>query len=145
MQKNEAGIPWLFFILTYLISWIIWSPGVLATYELITLPVPWLVFFAVGTFGPFLAAIIVSISKGGKDSLNQYFRHIFAFTLSLKWTLISVFAPVFLASITYLIIMIINPVSTSISFNQNLIMVIPTFLIMFFIGGGNEEFGRCNS
>jgi len=47
----------------------------------------------------------------------------------------------FLAVTSYITIMINNPVSIAFLFAQNPAMLIPTFILMFFIGGGNEELG----
>ena len=141
MQKNTAKIPWRFFILSYIITWIIWLPGILATYDLIILPVPWVIFFGLGTFGPFFGAIIASASEGGKSGLHAYIPHVFYFAISLKWILAGILVPLFIAMISYFMVILINPYQLPLPITQNALFIIPTFLLMFLIGGGNEELG----
>ena len=49
----------LYFILTYVISWLIWSPIVLSARGVIDWDVPYSLYY-IGSFGPMVAALIMT-------------------------------------------------------------------------------------
>ena len=71
-KKNTTKFPWFFFLLAFGITWLIWAPGVLTTLGWIDLPIPFIVFFFIGTWGPFLAAIWATYLDGGKGDLFKF-------------------------------------------------------------------------
>gem|GEM_PF-6230824 len=66
MKKTDESseFPWMFFILAFGITWLIWLPGILATGDLIELLAPFTVLFFLGTWGPFAASIILGLIWG---------------------------------------------------------------------------------
>lgn len=71
----RPGAAWVFVLLAYGISWLIWSPAVLATYGLIASPLaPELLaalVLLVGAFGPLLAAVILTGRQAGRAGVRR--------------------------------------------------------------------------
>ena len=70
--EEEKKNVLLFFILTFVISWILWLPSVLVSSGLIPAgPIQILGQFAI--FGPFIAAFALTFANTGKDGAKQLF------------------------------------------------------------------------
>jgi membrane protease YdiL (CAAX protease family) len=144
-MNNKVRFPFRFFFITFIWSWIIWTPLVLGSLKIIpvsasllsilTLPV-----IMLGVFGPLAGALLVLHKEKGKGSSGKYL-HTFL-DLRLGWK-------------AYLIPIIIFGGSTYIAWfvpelfgEKRLSMLLPSIwlfipylLIMIFLGGGQEEFG----
>jgi membrane protease YdiL (CAAX protease family) len=140
-QKNRKAFPWLFFLLAIGITWLIWSPGILSALGWIELKLPFLVFFFIGTWGPFLAAVLVTYREGGSSALKAYLKRGLNAHFPFAWVLI-ILATALLVSAVPLGLHVLSggpaPVQTLLS---NPLMILPVFLTYFFTGGGNEEWG----
>jgi membrane protease YdiL (CAAX protease family) len=144
-MNNNVRFPFRFFLITFIWSWIIWTPLILASFRIIpvsdkllsilTIPV-----IMIGIYGP-LAGALFALHKGkGKGSSKKYLRSFLDFRLGWK---------------TYLIPIIIFGGSTFIAWfcpelfgEARLTMLLPSvwvfipyLLIMILLGGGQEEFG----
>jgi CAAX protease family protein len=75
---------WSFFLLTYLISWSAWLGGQ-------WLKLDFLSFFF--SYGPALAAILLSAALEGKTGLLELFSRIFRWHVGLRWYLAAFFIP----------------------------------------------------
>lgn len=73
-----------FFLLTYLISWSAWVGGKWLKLNLLTF------FFS---YGPALAAILLSAALGGQTGLLDLLRRIFRWRAGLRWYLAAFFIP----------------------------------------------------
>ncbi len=141
----------LYFALTYLWAWIIWIPFVLpyfGVYEMTeTLEGLLMVAVMLGAFGPLVAALILTYKDGGKKAIKQFFKKCLNFKI----------APVFyvIAIITALAITAFAHYFTNLLGIDNLpntllpeditipiyVLVLPYLLMLFILGGGQEEFG----
>jgi len=87
---------WIYFILTFLISWSIWIignkilPQDLRTINLI-----------IGAFGPFGSAIIITGISKGKSNLKDWIRTIFNFRINIIWYLLGGIAFPFIIAIIH--------------------------------------------
>jgi uncharacterized protein len=144
-MNNNIRFPFRFFLITFLWSWIIWTPLILASLKIIpvsekllsilTIPV-----IMIGVFGP-LAGALFALHKGkGKGSAKIYLRSFLDFRLGWK---------------AYIFPILIFGGSTFIAWfspelfgEERLPMLLPSvwvfipyLLIMILLGGGQEEFG----
>lgn len=75
-QKNR--FPWLYLLLAYALAWIIWIPVALTGRDYQSSPL--LVFLLLlGTFGPGLAAIILTYREGGREGSREFWQRVFDF------------------------------------------------------------------
>jgi membrane protease YdiL (CAAX protease family) len=144
MNKN-ANFPSRFFLITFIWSWVLWTPLVLGSLKLIPFPDKLLsiVRFPVimlGAFGPLAGALFALRHEKGKGSVRKYLQSFLDFNLGWK---------------AYIFPIIIFGGSTFIAWffpelfgEKRLLMLfpsvwvfIPCLLFMIFLGGGQEEFG----
>jgi membrane protease YdiL (CAAX protease family) len=86
-----------FFVLAYLISWVFWVPAVL--YIQLALPaceIPgWLMIpNLLGTWGPVLAALIMTAVLEGKAGLKQLLSSLLVWRVGVQWVLIIFLLPI---------------------------------------------------
>lgn len=74
-----------YFLGAYLITWVFWIPAVLADASRLTLPVPSIVFLAIGGLGPMLAAIIVTAMLSGTGGVRRLFGQLKRWRVSPSW------------------------------------------------------------
>lgn len=144
-QMNNVRFPFRFFLVTYLWSWILWTPLVLGSLKIIPVPgnhisILTFPFVVLGAFGPLAGALFVINQEKVKGSASKYLRNFLDFNLGWK---------------TYIIPVIIFGGSTFIAWffpellgEKRLAMLFPSIwvyfpclLFMIFLGGGQEEFG----
>jgi membrane protease YdiL (CAAX protease family) len=82
-----------FYVLAYVISWLIWSPGVAAALGLLDLQPSGSLLTALGTVGPALAALIVAAVTGGAEGVVDLFRRTVRWRVKFQWILIAVLGP----------------------------------------------------
>ena len=144
-MNNIVRFPFRFFICTFIWSWIIWAPLILARLGIIpvsdklllilTIPV-----IMIGVYGPLAGALSALRRERGKGSSKNYLRSFLDFRLGWK---------------AYFIPIIVFGGSTFIAWfspelfgEDRLPMLLPSawtfipyLLIMILLGGGQEEFG----
>jgi hypothetical protein len=144
MNKN-VRFPFRFFLMTFIWSWIIWTPLILARLKIIpvseeTLSILTIPVIMVGVYGPLTGALIAFYKENGKGSAKIYLRRFCDFRLGWKG---------------YIFPIVIFGGSTFIAWlfpelfgEERLPMLLPSvwlfvpyFLIMILLGGGQEEFG----
>lgn len=86
----------LFFSLAYLITWTIWLPLILPKYGINNLAVLPRFHHYLGSFGPMLAAIIVSLVYGGAAGVKVLLNRLVKWKISWKWYLVVTLIPVLL-------------------------------------------------
>jgi membrane protease YdiL (CAAX protease family) len=127
---------WVYFILTFAISWSIWSLGSILLPEDL-----FLIALVPGVFGPFLAAVLIIRFSKGKATLQSWLRKIFNLRISVSLYLMGgLILPFFLAGLHHLIyIMLGGQSGLELSMDWALYpaYLIPTALL----SGGNEEPG----
>ena len=144
-MNNNVRFPFRFFLMTFLWSWIIWTPLILASLKIIpvsekllsilTIPV-----IMIGVYGPLAGALFALHKEKGKGSSKNYLRSFLDFCLGWK---------------AYIFPILIFGGSTFIAWfspelfgEERLPMLLPSvwafipyLLIMILLGGGQEEFG----
>ena len=144
MNKN-VRFPFQFFLITFMWSWIIWTPLILASLKIIpvsekllsilTIPV-----IMIGIYGPLAGALFALHKENGKGSSKKYLLSFLDFRLGWKaWvfpilifggsTFIAWFSPELFGEER--LPMLLSPVW----------LFVPYLLIMILLGGGQEEFG----
>jgi len=71
------GSPWLFFLLTFIISWSIWLPGVLDATGLVNMQLSTLTYSLLNLFGgagPSVAGLLLLYRNQGKEGLKDLLR-----------------------------------------------------------------------
>jgi membrane protease YdiL (CAAX protease family) len=143
MEETEttSRFPWPFFLLAFGITWLIWSPGVLSTLGIIELPVPFIVFFFVGTWGPFLAALWVIYRAGGWKNVKEFLKRGLNVHIPWVWLLVIVVVSLLVSALPLGVHILFGgkPPEESLLFQPW--MIVPVFLTYFLTGGGNEEWG----
>jgi membrane protease YdiL (CAAX protease family) len=149
-DQNGRNV-WAFFSLTFIYSWVLWLPFVLAgigvikpsgTLAALTMPAVML-----GAFGPMLAAVTMIARTGGRPGVKHYFRQAFNIHIKAKYFALAVLLPLIITAATHYIANftgIDNLPGTFLPENLPVpvvIAVIPYFLAMLVVGGGQEEFG----
>lgn len=144
-MDNNIRFPVRFFVITFIWSWICWTPLVLGSLKIIpftdkllsslTLPV-----IIIGVFGPLAGALSVLHLEQGNDSSRKYLRRFL--DLRLGWKVY--FIPVLIFGGSTFIAWF----SPEFSGEERLPMLLPSIwifipylLFMIFLGGGQEEFG----
>ena len=145
IMNNNVGFPFRFFLITFIWSWIIWTPLVLGSLNIISIPDNLLSILTIpiimlGVFGPLAGAMFAIYQEKGKGSSRKYLRSFLDFNIGWK---------------SYIIPIIIFGGSTFIAWflpellgEKRLSMLLPSIwifipylLMMILLGGGQEEFG----
>lgn len=143
MNNNRS--PFRFFLITFLWSWILWTPLVLGSLKIIPVSDKLLTILKfpaiiLGAFGPLAGALFCLYKENGKGSSGKYLKSFLDFKLGWKayiYTIIifggSTFAAWFFPELfgEKQLSMLLPSVW----------IFIPCLLFMIFLGGGQEEFG----
>ena len=134
--------PYLYFVIAFGFSWIIWLPGVLAAQGLFDLPIPEMVLAGVGSFGPSVSAFYLTRRNQGRKGVRTLIKRALNFRIPIKWlTAIFVFPLAITAAARHLYIWRGGELPDSQVLGSPVDIII-LFLVLFFIGGPvNEEFG----
>ena len=137
--KEEKKNLLLFFILTFVISWLLWLPSVLVSSGLIPAG-PIQIFGQFAIFGPFIAAFALTFANTGKDGAKQLFFSGWNIKFNKKW-IFALFLPIFISVVAFLIVSALEPMNR-LQYAWPAIMWIPNFILFYFIGGPfTEEYG----
>jgi uncharacterized protein len=145
VMNNNVRFPFRFFFITFIWSWVVWTPLVLGSFKIISVPEKLLSaltipIIAFGVFGPLAGALFALHKEHGKGSSGKYLRSFLDFHIGWR---------------AYIIPIIIFGGSTFIAWffpelfgEKRQPMLLPSFwsffpylLLMIFLGGGQEEFG----
>jgi len=140
MEFREEKINlFLFFIFSFIISWLLWLPSVLVFIKIIpSSPIQILGNFAV--FGPFIAAFTLIFIKGKKNDAKKLFLSGWNIKFNKKWIVI-LFLPLITTGLSLIIVSILEPMNR-LQYAPPIVMWIPNFIVYYFIGGPfTEEYG----
>ena len=150
-NKESKRNLYMFFIITFLFSWLIWLPYVLAGFEIIILSetVTSMMTLAVmlGAFGPLIAAVILIRHNDGKSGVKEYFKKSFSFRAKPIYYFLALFLPFLITATAHFFVNLVGiDILPDNLFPENLsvpvvVLVIPYFLFILIAGGGQEEFG----
>lgn len=134
-----------FFVVTYFLSWAVWSPLVFSDWWATWSPLlvaeepQTVVFIVVGGFGPLVAAALVTWVIG--ESVRNWARGVLRWRVPVRYWVFGFLFPavaVFFASALHILVFngAFEPESTEV------LVLYPVLLVqVFLIGGGNEEPG----
>ncbi|MBN2047719.1 MAG: CPBP family intramembrane metalloprotease [Anaerolineaceae bacterium] len=144
MEQHPARpgkFPWLFFVLAFAITWVIWSPGVMAALGWFELPAPFMLFFFIGTWGPFIAAMIVTYRETGRGGITAFLKRGFNFRIAWRWWLVIFLLPLLVSALPLGIHLLLGGPAPESGLVFQPLMILPVFLTYLVTGGGNEEWG----
>ncbi|MFW9946266.1 MAG: CPBP family intramembrane glutamic endopeptidase [Candidatus Odinarchaeota archaeon] len=132
----------LFFVITYSFSWLFWLPSLLYSVLFSTQVVLYEIFKIIGTFGPFIAAFILTLVNEGKEGLKYLWKRGWH-CKNQQFLVISIFLipSIYLTSLV-LVIFFEGMIPKTFLYWPNPIEIITQFALFFFLGGPfQEEFG----
>ena len=148
-NQKQAKRPVLFLIFTFVFTWGVWLPSILAgfgvdlgidakTYTTITVPI--------GAFVPLLVALALVIQQKGWRGGWDFFRQAFDFKVKPVYLIAAFVIPLIIHLLSHTLARLLGfpvadtlfPVNSGI---KSILMAIPYFFLMLIIGGGQEEFG----
>lgn len=138
---KSSWFPWEYFLVTFGFSWLFWLPLVLETRGVIKLPVPREVFLLLAILGPLAGAIRVNYKKGGWKAVGGLFVRAIDVRFGLAWWLVILIIPFIVCTLAYIVLCLAKGQPVDLSVWRMPWMILPSILFMFFIGGGQEEFG----
>ena len=148
-DQKQVKKPVLFFIFTFVFTWGLWLPSILAglgidividaeTYTAITVPI--------GAFAPLLVALALVIKQKGWQGGWDFFRQAFDLKIKPIYLIAAFVIPLIIHILSHYLALVLGfPVADTL-FPANLgipsiLIAIPYFFLMLIIGGGQEEFG----
>lgn len=129
-----------FFLLSYGISWTCWTAA-RTLYPPTLLPAqraPAQLLFVLGTFGPFVAAVVVAWATGTASALKA---RLFRWRVAPRWYLLAVGVPVVAVVLAYAAYRLLGGASVDLSRTPAIRALAATFVFTLVAGGGNEEPG----
>jgi CAAX protease family protein len=138
---KQSNFPYRFFIVTFVWSWVLWTPLVLAGAGVLSIPrEAFTPISLLGAFGPAVGAFFSIRTLDGKVALHQYLRSIFNLKFGWRAWLIPMLALGGIAWLAWIL-----PEIWGTPRLPNLLPSIWMFplntIIMVFLGGGQEEVG----
>jgi len=133
-----------FFVLTYLISWLIWFPVVIYYYlnpfplSFSSTPLSLILITFLGFFGPTFAAMIMAILQNDKAGLGKLFSRWKIWKVGVQWYLV---IPIFFLTLSFIALQLyifFDMVSPEVNWGM-LYLIIPSFIQAAIIGGSIAE------
>lgn len=149
IEQNTARNPWIFFLLTFVYSWLLWLPSILSGLG-VEIPFDVSVYTSVvvpiGAFAPMLAAITLIYRKGRWPGVKAFFRAAFDFRVEPLYYILAFLLPIVIHAIAHYLAPAMGLEVADTLFPADLpvptiVLAIPYFFLMLLIGGGQEEFG----
>jgi len=128
-----------FTLLTFTISWSLWLPQALYSQGYTHTHIP---LWGLGSFGPTIAGIIVLYLLSGTSGLKELWGRLRDWKLPVKWYGFILLFPAALIMVSFLVHHILGGSIPALNLRESLPLIIPTFLLVLFLGGPlNEELG----
>jgi membrane protease YdiL (CAAX protease family) len=142
MNDNRKELA-QFFIIAFLVSWLLWLPGVLTYFGVIAAPAGLLsILELVGGCGPAIAALILIRRQAGGEGVRAMLRS--AVNVKAVWRF-WVGAVLMLLCLHAASRLVLSLVSTDLPQSEMItspVAILPLFVVMFLVGGGlGEEIG----
>jgi membrane protease YdiL (CAAX protease family) len=144
-EYKRPGFPWAFTLIAFGVSWLVWSPAVLATYGLIDSPLPLeiltvLVIF-LGAHGPLIAALLLTARQEGRDGVRRLLRRGLQWRIGLAPFLLIVGLPFVASALARALDMATGGTPPPFMVGSPLALI-PTFILLLLLGGPiQEEYG----
>lgn len=152
VQPNRTDRQlWMFFLITFVYSWLLWLPFVLENFNLIVLSdfnfSLMTLAVMLGAFGPLLASVVLIMRKSGWSGLKDFFTSTLSFRIKPFYYIVAFILPMLIAASAHYIVNLsgIDSLPSNL-FPENLsvspyFLLIPYFVFILLVGGGQEEFG----
>lgn len=92
-----------FFLLSFVISWLLWLPQVLDDTGILQLALPFNLLAVLGAWGPAFSAIVLLYRNAGVKAVKTLFKKLLRWRLSLRWYLFVILWPVFVSLLVTLL------------------------------------------
>ena len=96
----------VFFLLAFIIAWGLWIPAALARQGALSLPIPVALAEVLGSWGPSLAGIFLTLVYAGSRGLRALFKRLFVWRVGLQWYLFVLLWPAALSLLVTVISML---------------------------------------
>jgi uncharacterized protein len=96
----------IYFVLAFVFTWLILSPGVASTLGLLDFPIDGFVVTILAGLGPLLAAIVVTGATGGRAGVRKIFQSMFDWRVKAGWWAAAVLLLVGLFAIAAALVML---------------------------------------
>jgi len=147
-QKTTKN-PYVFFLLTFAYSWLLWLPSILSGWGIeipFNITVYTSIVVPIGAFAPLLAAITLIFREGRWPGVKVFFRKAFDFRVKPLYYILAFLLPIVIHAIAHYLAQVMGlkvadtlmPADLPV---QPIVIAIPYFFLMLLIGGGQEEFG----
>lgn len=144
-DPHSARFPFRFFFITFIWSWLLWTPLVLGSSKIIPVSDKLLssltvLLITLGAFGPLAGALFVLHKEKGKGSSRKYLQSFLDFNLGWQ----AYFMPIIIFGGSTFIAWFFPELFGEKRLSMLLPSIwvfIPCLLFMIFLGGGQEEFG----
>ncbi|MDD2289384.1 MAG: type II CAAX endopeptidase family protein [Bacteroidales bacterium] len=135
MDKKEKQFPYRFFITTFVWSWTFWIFLILFSNRFLFFP-----FFILGAFGPLIGAITSVYCNEGKEYVKVFLKKFLDLRIGWKGFVMPI---LILGGCTFFawILPELFGQSRLSMLLPSIWVFFPCLLFMFFLGGGQEEFG----
>ena len=141
MQSSKKSLL-AFFAITFGFSWFFWLFDVLSSLHVIALPFSYMILFVIGAHGPLVGALVITYQSGGWGAVKTLLKSGFKLRMPLVWWLLILLLPVIFSGLPLWLNVSLNQFQGDRSLLAQPLMILPTFLMMFFLGGSfQEEFG----
>lgn len=149
IEQNTERKPWVFFLLTFAYSWLLWLPSVLSGWG-VEMPFDIAVYTGVvvpiGAFAPLFAVITLVFRQGRWAGVKTFFKKGFDFRVKPLYYALALLLPILIHLVAHYLAPVLGFEVADTLFPPELtvspiVMAIPYFFLMLIIGGGQEEFG----
>jgi membrane protease YdiL (CAAX protease family) len=135
---------WLFFLIAYAFSWLVWTPSVLVNAGFLDPPsfffIP--ILDQLATFGPFVAAVSLTYWYEGKEAVKELLKRGVDYNFRKIWFIpILLLMPAIYGGSLLLSILTDRIIPDLVLFSAPLLLVGTFFFVMFIGGPLGEEFG----
>ncbi len=132
----------VFFVLAFAFSWLLWLIGVLQSADVFSQLLPNMVWVVIGAHGPLVAAFGLTFARGGGTAARQLLRAGFVVRIPPVWWAMLLLSPFILSGLAVWLSVALTDFQPDLILLGQPLLIIPTFLMMFFFGGSfQEEFG----
>lgn len=139
LNRHPVGA---FFVLACGVSWVMWLPGVVARLQSQTSLEDARLFFTLGSFGPSLAALLLTAASGGKAGVSALLRRLLRWHVGFPWYLVALYGFLALGSLSIMLLGVASPRDVLPKLPVALINVPVSALTVFlFLGPLGEELG----
>lgn len=145
MSKHQEGrSPFKYFALTFVYAWALWLPAILLGLDDYGVSA-YMPLVTVGGFAPLAAAVTLVGRRHGRSEIWPFIRQAFDFKTKPVYYLLALFIPVVIHAVAHYLAPVFNLAVADSLFPEGsvnpLLMLIPYFFFILFVGGGQEEFG----